>query len=103
MGITSYAADLAYTLSRNAREYYQRGGGILARGFRGQSMGDGKGRWTVGGWRGWRHHGKGFHLGIVDDPLKDAEEAQSVVTRERIKDWYSSTFYTRQSRTPVSS
>ena len=97
VGITSYAADLAYTLSRNAREYYQRGGGILSQEAFAVSQwetGRGGGLWAAG--VGGGITGKGFHLGIVDDPLKDAEEAQSVVTRERIKDWYSSTFYTRQ-------
>lgn len=36
------------------------------------------------------------NCGIVDDPLKDAEEADSELIRERLWDWYSSTFYTRQ-------
>ncbi|WP_208121719.1 phage terminase large subunit [Spirabiliibacterium mucosae] len=32
---------------------------------------------------------------IIDDPLKDRESAESEVTRQAIKDWYSSTLYTR--------
>ena len=39
--------------------------------------------------------GKGFHIGIIDDPVKDAEEADSETIREKVWDWYSSTFYTR--------
>lgn len=39
--------------------------------------------------------GRGAHLGIIDDPVKDREEAESDTTRQKIKDWYSSTFYTR--------
>lgn len=39
--------------------------------------------------------GKGAHLGIIDDPVKDRTEADSETTREGVKDWYSSTFYTR--------
>ena len=39
--------------------------------------------------------GKGAHLGVVDDPIRDRIGADSEVTREGIKDWYSSTFYTR--------
>ena len=39
--------------------------------------------------------GRGAHLGIIDDPVKDREEAESETTRQKIKDWYSSTFYTR--------
>jgi len=32
---------------------------------------------------------------IVDDPIKNREEAESPVTREKIKDWYRSVVYTR--------
>lgn len=39
--------------------------------------------------------GKGAHVGVIDDPVKDAEEADSETQREKVWDWYSSTFYTR--------
>jgi len=39
--------------------------------------------------------GKGAHLLIIDDPLKNAEEADSPDTREKLWDWYGSTAYTR--------
>ena len=39
--------------------------------------------------------GKGAHIGVIDDPVKDAEEADSETQREKVWDWYSSTFYTR--------
>lgn len=39
--------------------------------------------------------GKGAHLLIIDDPLKNAEEADSTDTREKLWDWYGSTAYTR--------
>lgn len=39
--------------------------------------------------------GRGAHIGTVDDPLKNRTEADSEVTRETIKSWYSSTFSTR--------
>ena len=39
--------------------------------------------------------GRGAHLGIIDDPVKNREEAESDVTRQKVKDWYSSAFYTR--------
>jgi predicted phage terminase large subunit-like protein len=39
--------------------------------------------------------GKGAHILIIDDPIKNAEEADSAVTRESIWDWYGSTAYTR--------
>lgn len=53
----------------------------------------GGGLWAAG--VGGSITGKGFHLGIIDDPLKNAEEASSEVIREKQKEWYSSTFYTR--------
>lgn len=40
--------------------------------------------------------GKGGHLMICDDPFKNWEEANSPVYRKKIKDWFDSTFYTRQ-------
>jgi predicted phage terminase large subunit-like protein len=39
--------------------------------------------------------GRGSHIGLVDDPVKNAEESNSETVRKSIKDWYSSTFYTR--------
>jgi len=39
--------------------------------------------------------GKGAHVAIIDDPLKNREEAESPVIREKIWDWYTSTLYTR--------
>lgn len=39
--------------------------------------------------------GNGMHIGVIDDPVKNREEADSDTTRESIKEWYTSTFYTR--------
>ncbi len=39
--------------------------------------------------------GKGAHIAIIDDPIKDAEEADSETIREKVWDWYGSTLYTR--------
>lgn len=39
--------------------------------------------------------GKGAHILIIDDPVKDAEEADSAIIREATWDWYGSTAYTR--------
>ncbi|MGH1373611.1 MAG: phage terminase large subunit [Cellvibrionaceae bacterium] len=39
--------------------------------------------------------GNGMHIGIIDDPVKNREEAESQNTRQSIKEWYTSTFYTR--------
>jgi predicted phage terminase large subunit-like protein len=39
--------------------------------------------------------GKGADFGIIDDPVKNKEEAFSPVFREKVWQWYTSTFYTR--------
>ena len=39
--------------------------------------------------------GKGAHILLIDDPIKNAEEADSAETREKLWDWYGSTAYTR--------
>lgn len=39
--------------------------------------------------------GKGFKIGIIDDPFKNREEADSKTIRDARWDWYRSTFYTR--------
>lgn len=39
--------------------------------------------------------GRGAHIGLIDDPIKNAEEADSETIRNSIKNWFSSTFYTR--------
>jgi len=39
--------------------------------------------------------GKGAHILIVDDPIKNQEEADSVLVRDKLWDWYQSTAYTR--------
>jgi predicted phage terminase large subunit-like protein len=94
--ISSYAADLAYTLSRNARENYTRSGGTLsgdASAVKHWETGAGGGLWATG--VGGPATGKGFHLGITDDPIKNHEEADSEVIRSRHRDWWDSTWYTR--------
>ena len=39
--------------------------------------------------------GKGAHILLIDDPIKNAEEADSPDVREKLWDWYGSTAYTR--------
>lgn len=95
VGLASYAAGLAYTLSRNAREYFRRGGGAFeTEGVEHWTTTAGGGMWAAG--VGGPVTGKGFHVGVVDDPHKNAEEAASETIREKIKDWWRSTYYTRQ-------
>lgn len=39
--------------------------------------------------------GRGAHLLLIDDPVKNREEADSEIIRKKTKDWYTSTAYTR--------
>lgn len=41
--------------------------------------------------------GKGAHVLVIDDPVKNAEEAESLDIREKIWNWYLSSAYTRVS------
>lgn len=95
--ITSYAADLAYTLSRAARHNYN---AIIGDGAFGDTSavkhwetGKGGGLWATG--MGGPATGKGYHGGITDDPNKNAEEAQSVTVQNGQQEWYDSVWSTR--------
>lgn len=97
VGVNSYAADLAYTLSRSARENFMaNGGGVRddVAAVKHWETAAGGGLWAAG--VGGPITGKGFHLGIIDDPLKNAEEASSSTVNESHQAWYPSTFYTRE-------
>lgn len=97
VGINSYAADLAYTFSRASRDNYTRVGGILkgdASAVKHWETKKGGGLWAAG--VGGPITGKGFSLGIIDDPVKNAEEAASEPIRKKQQEWYDSTFYTRE-------
>ncbi len=97
VGIASYGADLAYTLSRAARENFQRAGGQLSKAASAVKhwlTRQGGGLWAAG--VGGPATGKGWHLGIIDDPLKDAEQAGSEVIRAKQKDWFGSVWSTRE-------
>ena len=39
--------------------------------------------------------GRGFNVGIIDDPVKDEEEAASLTIRDKVWDWYQKVFRTR--------
>lgn len=59
--------------------------------------------WGVSGYRGGVSAagvggaitGKGARIAIIDDPVKNAEDANSEVMREKVWEWYQSTLYTR--------
>jgi predicted phage terminase large subunit-like protein len=109
---TSYAADLANRMNRDCqriidspqyRELFP-GTRLATVGGRGQAairtdeLFEVKGR--AGSYRsagvGGGITGMGFDLGIIDDPFKNFEESHSRTIRDKVDEWYSSTFWTRQ-------
>jgi predicted phage terminase large subunit-like protein len=97
VSINSYGANLAEGMSRHAREYFKEGGGVC------KSDSNAVDHWETtsnGGMFaagvGGPILGKGWHLGLIDDCLKNAEEANSETIREKQKDWLETTFLTRE-------
>lgn len=94
--LASYGADLAYSLSRNARDFYEMSGGEMdaaASAIKHWETGYGGGMWACG--VGGPATGRGFSIGIVDDPVKNWEDAYSETFRNKTWDWWQSTWLTR--------
>jgi len=97
VGLASYSATLAQSLSRDARDRYIESGREVRDDVSGtaewmtQKNG---GLWAQG--VGGSITGKGFDLGIIDDPISNAEEALSQNQRNKVWEWWQSVFYTRQ-------
>jgi len=100
--ICSYAADLAEDFSRKCRDLI--GEPKYKSVFKTRLSTDSKsvGKWVTnegGGLTaagvGGPITGRGAHVGIIDDPVKNRDEAESETVRQKVKDWYSSAFYTR--------
>jgi predicted phage terminase large subunit-like protein len=99
----SYASDLALDFGSKTRdlisdEIYQ---GVFPdvrlkedERAKGRWMTNRKGTYTSVG-VGGPITGRGAHLLIIDDPIKNREEAESDVIREKVWSWYTSTAYTR--------
>lgn len=98
VGLASYAAALAHRLSRAAMANYMMANGPLPMGAAASTAfwetGAGGSLWATGA--GGPATGQGFHLGIVDDPIKNAQEAASQVRRDSLKDWWELVWHTRQ-------
>jgi predicted phage terminase large subunit-like protein len=97
VGLAAYGDTLVRGHSRAVQRYYEGSGGIIlpevsAVGH--WEITGGGGLWTTGISGGAM--GKGFSLGVIDDPYKDEKEAQSSVVRATVEGFYDSTFYTRQ-------
>ncbi len=100
--VASYAAEFAASWGRKARTLLQEHG---LRFFDVSLRHDSKAAdaWNIEGHAGGMQTcgvggpltGKGADVLIIDDPIKNAEEANSEVYRQKTWDWYISTAYTR--------
>jgi len=95
VGLASYSARLAWKLSGKAREYFKQAGGETT------ADTDAKQEWaTSHGGRMWADGvggsitGSGFHIGIIDDPMKP-QHVRSKAYIEEFRDWYPQTWYNR--------
>jgi predicted phage terminase large subunit-like protein len=100
--LTSYEADFARHWGRRARNILEEDGGSLF-GVNIRSDSHAADRWDILGTDGGMFTagaggpitGRGADVAIIDDPIKNAEDANSETIREKIWDWYHSTFATR--------
>lgn len=100
---SSYSANLASKFGRQARdllkdERYQ----LCFRNTRLKEDSKAADRWDIEGGGGYLAVGVGGSVTgfggdiiMIDDPVKNQEDADSQTYREKVKDWYRSTLYTR--------
>lgn len=103
---TSYSADLATKMNRDVQKIilcpaYKRLFPHVRLGAKGYSqtgdlfeLVDHRGYYRAAG-VGGGITGMGMNFGIIDDPIKDHQEANSKTFRDRLWDWYTTTFSTR--------
>ena len=101
--VTSYSSELAVDFGFATRDIMQSASYQKIFTSRLRPDAKAKGKWLTdknGGYTaagaGGSITGKGFKIGVIDDPFKNREEAASKTIRDSRWDWYRSTFYTRQ-------
>lgn len=99
--IASYSAELAYAHSREARHYYRSCGHALSKDSTavGNWLTPERGGCIAAGVRG-PFTGKGYALGIIDDPYKGPEDANSAAQRQKLIEWFQSVWLTRAEPAP---
>jgi predicted phage terminase large subunit-like protein len=94
VGLVSYGAEKSHEYSLAAQEYFlTAGNSIASKPARKWNTMEGGGMWATG-IRG-PATGRSINLGIIDDPVKNDEEAASETIARRNQNWYRSVFYTR--------
>lgn len=99
--LVGYEADFAGAWGRKAREILERWGHLF--GVRVSRTSSAAARWDLEGRDGGMSTagvggpitGKGAHLLIVDDPVKNDEQARSATARQKAWEWWQSTASTR--------
>lgn len=101
--VSSYSSELATDFGLRTRDIMQSDIYQIMFGTKLRADAKAKGRWITeagGGYTavgvGGALTGRGFKIGIIDDPFKNREEADSPVIREARDGWYKSTFSTRE-------
>ena len=101
--VSSYSQDLATTFGQGTRDLMDSNNYKFIFNTRLRADTQSKANWMTedgGGYLavgvGGSITGKGFKIGIVDDPFKNREEADSPVVRESVWKWWTSTFSTRE-------
>ncbi len=100
--LTSYEGDFASTWGRKSRDLLEEYGPDTY-GIRVRRDSSAASRWDIQGREGGMITagvggpitGKGGTIGIIDDPVKNAQEAQSETRQAHTWEWYKSTFRTR--------
>ena len=94
--IASYSGELAYAHSREARHFYRASGSLLSRDSAavGNWLTPQRGGCIAAGVNG-PFTGKGYSLGILDDPYKGPADAGSPRVRERLMEWLRAVWFTR--------
>ena len=100
--LTAYEADFAATWGRRARDVLNEYGNTVF-GIEVNNKSSAANRWDIKGHSGGMVTagvggpitGKGADILIIDDPVKNAEEANSQTYRDKTWEWYQSTAYTR--------
>lgn len=92
----TYEANLAYTKSRRMRELAEATGVQFKKSAKSVKQWETEqGGKLIATGVGGPITGKGAKLLIIDDPLKNREEAESPIIRQKIWDWFTSTALTR--------
>ena len=104
--LASYEADYAASWGRKARDVIAEHGSNVWGDLSVKETSKAASRWELKGHQGGMFcagargpitavTGKGADLAIIDDPIKNDEEANSEVFRDKLWDWYLTTFATR--------